>query len=76
MNKLLSVALLALDFFPGYKRMAGGGLYIVAAAAAAYNAFGAPAFGTPVIPPEYVGLAKEAGTTLLALGVATAAARP
>ncbi len=75
MTKVFQLALLALDFFPGYKRMAGGALVVAAAAGAAYNAFGAPAFGTPVIPVELIGYAKTAGETVLALGVATAAAR-
>ncbi len=75
MNKLLSMALLALDFFPGYKRMAGGALYVLGAAATAYNAFGAPSFGTPLVPEEVVSGLKDAGSAVLALGVATAAAR-
>lgn len=75
MTKAFQMALLALDWFPGYKRMVGGALVVAAAAGAAYNSFGAPAFGTPVIPVDVLSYAQSGGSTLLALGVATSAAR-
>lgn len=69
------IALLALDFAPGYKRIVGGSLVILSQAAMTYNAAGAPVFGTPIIPEELIAAAREGGTSLLALGVATQAAR-
>lgn len=75
MYKAFQIGLLALDFAPGYKRMLGGALVVAASAAAAYNAFAAPALGLPIVSPDVVSMAKDTGIAVLGLGVATAAAR-
>ena len=70
----LKALLLALDYFPGTKRIFGAGLYFAALAATFYNGF-APSYGFPEMPADMVSEAKAIGEAVFIYGAATAAVR-
>lgn len=75
MLKVFTMLVLALDFAPGYKRLAGGAMLALSATAVAFNNFVAPQIGFPAVPAEVVDVLRVSGEGVLGYGVVAAAAR-